>query len=132
MKFPGSTQVGHARRLLESRPFLTRVPDQSILKSDPGKGGDHAQATRDADGTYALVYVPSGKPVTVDLKKIRGPIKATWFNPRDGKSQPAGEFKVEGAREFTPPAAETGAVGNDWVLVLDEAAKGYPPPGEKK
>jgi hypothetical protein len=55
---PGAAQMRHARALIESRPFLTRVPDQGVIKSDPGKGADHAQATRDADGTYAFVYLP--------------------------------------------------------------------------
>ena len=31
-----------------------------------------------------------------------------------------------GAREFTPPYE---GLGSDWVLVLDDAARGYAPPG---
>ena len=117
IKLPGSAQVGHARKLLEARAFLTRIPDQSVLKSDPGKGGDHVQATRDSEGTFALVYIPTGKPVTVDLTKLKGAIAASWFDPRTGNSKPieAG-IKPEGAREFKPPATET---ERDWVLVLD-------------
>ena len=132
IKLPASRQVGYARALLESRPYLTRIPDQGIIKSDVGKGGDHVQATRDSEGSYALVYVPSGKAVTVDLAKINGPVRAWWLNPRDGTSRPAGEFKNDGPREFTPPQVERGAVGNDWVLVLDEAARNFPPPGAKR
>jgi hypothetical protein len=32
-------------------------------------------------------------------------------------------------QNFTPPSSGRGC---DWVLVLDDAAKGYPPPGEAR
>ena len=113
----------HARALLESRPYLTRVPDQGLVKSDAAPGPRHPRATRAADGSYALVYCPTADPVTVDLAKLAGPIRATWFDPRTGKTQPAGEFKNQGTREFKPPGTEA---EKDWVLVLDEASKDYP------
>jgi collagenase-like protein with putative collagen-binding domain len=39
-----------------------------------------------------------------------------------------GEWAREGTRAFDPPGEP--ARGNDWVLVLDDAAKRFPPPGE--
>jgi hypothetical protein len=125
LDLPGAGQVQHARALLESRPFLTRVPDQSLIVSDPGTGTHHVRATRDADGSYAMLYLPSNNPVTVDLGKLSGDrIAVTWFDPRTGESRPAGEVRGGGPREFTPPA-----VWPDWVLVLDDAARKYPTPG---
>ena len=59
---PGATQMGYARRLLESRPFLDRIPDQRLLVSASGLGADHVQATRAADGGYALDFKASGSP----------------------------------------------------------------------
>ena len=114
----GGCQVGIAKKLMLSKPYLTRIPDQSLIVGDPGKGGDHVQATRDADGTYAMVYIPSGKPVTVDLTKLKGKtINASWFDPRTGKSRAMDvPFKNGAAQEFKPPATET---EKDWVLVLD-------------
>jgi len=53
-------------------------------------------------------------------------VKAWWFNPRDGGATPIGEFPNSGEREFAPPGAGEFL---DWVLVLDDASKGYPPPG---
>ena len=126
LKLPAAGQVQHARALLESRPYLTRVPDQFVLASDPGAGGDHVVATRDSEGSYAMVYLPTPKPVTVDLSKIRGPVRAWWFDPRTGKAESAGEFKNAGTQAFTPPGAE-GA--KDWVLVLDDASRGFGAPG---
>jgi len=129
LHLPGAGQVRYARALLESRPFLTRIPDQTLIASDAGKGTDHVQATRDADGSYAFVYVPSGKPVTVDMDKLSGEkLRAYWYDPRNGKAKEIGTFARSGKREFTPPSA---GQGNDWVLVLDDAGRNYPPPGTR-
>ncbi|MCU0519952.1 MAG: glycoside hydrolase family 140 protein [Anaerolineae bacterium] len=118
LHFPGSGQVQHARALMESRPVLTRVPDQSLITSDPGIGTHHVVATRDSAGTYALVYLPSCKPVTVDLSKLSGiRIAVTWYDPRTGEPRPADEVPGGGPREFTPPP-----VWPDWVLVLDSVS----------
>jgi hypothetical protein len=38
-----------------------------------------------------------------------------------------GTFKNEGAKTFNPPGEKTN--GNDWVLVLDDAAKKFTAPG---
>jgi hypothetical protein len=125
LRLPGAGQMQFARALLESRPFLTRVPDQALLTSDPGTGTDHVQATRDTDGSYALVYVPSGKPVGIALEHLSAQtLAAAWYDPRTGAAQSIGAFPGRGTRTFTPPSG-----GPDWVLVLDDAARRYPRPG---
>jgi hypothetical protein len=118
LQLPGAAQAGLARKLIESKPFITRIPDQSIIIGDAGKGADHAQATRDSEGAYLMVYIPSGKPVTVDMKKLRSkPVHGSWFDPRTGASKPIGYAMGNGAPdEFKPPATEKEP---DWVLVLE-------------
>src|SRR5689334_16425077 len=73
---PGAGQMHFARRLLESRPFLSRVPDDSVLVRDrvptavPGAGRYQFVATRDSSGSYAMVYAPVGRPFRVRMDKI--------------------------------------------------------------
>jgi hypothetical protein len=77
-----------------------------------------------------MVYVPVGRAFSVEMSKIRGPqVKAWWFNPRNGTATAVGVFPNQGRRTFSPPEAGEAL---DWVLVLDDAAKGYPPPGATK
>lgn len=123
---PGAAQMQHAKNLMLSRPFLTRVPDDSVVVTDrvptsvPGAGRYRFVATRDADGRYAMIYVPVGRAFKVRMDKIAGAkVKAWWFNPRDGKATAIGEFPNTGARAFTPPDLGEHL---DWVLVLDDAA----------
>jgi len=132
---PGAAQMQHARALLESRPFLTRIPDDSIIvtgrvpTSVPGTGRYHFAATRDESGSYAMVYAPVGRKFSVHMDKISGAqVKAWWFNPRNGQVAAIGAFENKGIREFTPP--DYGEM-IDWVLVLDDAAKNYAAPGTR-
>jgi hypothetical protein len=74
-----------------------------------------------------MVYAPVGRPFKVRMSTIEGArVKAWWFNPRDGRATPIGDFTNEGEREFIPPDSGEPL---DWVLVLDDAARGFPPPG---
>ena len=127
INLPGASQMQYVRNLVESRPMLVRIPDQSIIAGDTMKTGERIQATRGSDGSYAFVYTAAGKPVNVHMEKISGPmVKAYWYDPRNGSVELIGEFPATGTREFTPPSS---GAENDWVLVLDDAAKDFPVPG---
>ena len=125
LQLPGGDQVRHARALLCSRPFLTRIPDQSLIVWDVGAGTHHVQATRDSEGRYALIYLPSGRPLELDLTRLAGEhLAGYWYDPRTGIARSIGVIQKRDRLSFTPPAG-----GPDWVLVLDDAADGFAPPG---
>ncbi|MCS6949774.1 MAG: glycoside hydrolase family 140 protein [bacterium] len=128
IKLPGSAQMQHAKRLLLSRPFFARVPDQSLLACEEGTGALHIQATRAADGSYAMVYLPLRRPVAVKMDRIGGSqAVAWWYDPRTGRATRVGTFATKGEQQFIPPPAPD---GGDWVLVLDEEARRFPEPGK--
>ena len=88
----------------------------------PGAGRYRFVATRDSDGSYAMVYAPIGRPFSVRMSAITGGrVRAWWFNPRSGAATPIGAFPATGEREFIPP--DPGEL-TDWVLVLDDATQG--------
>ena len=133
---PGAAQMQHGRALMESRPFLTRIPDPDIIvtgpvpTSVPGAGRYQFTSTRDASGSYAMVYAPVGRPFQVRMSVITGSrVKAWWFNPRTGAAMAIGTFANTGQREFTSP--DKGEM-LDWVLVLDDESKKFPPPGTRQ
>jgi hypothetical protein len=112
---PGANQVRHLRGLMESKPYFSRIPDQSVLASDAGKGPNHVRATRDSEGRYALVYVPNTQAVTVHMSAIRASTaKVSWFDPRTGETRLIGQYATTGKRFFLTPE-----IGPDWVLVLE-------------
>jgi hypothetical protein len=121
LDLPGAFQMQFVRKLMESHPQLSRVPDQSIIKENNLAPFERIQATRGDD--YAFVYTVAGKPFTLLPGKISGKqLKAQWFDPRSGKVTPAGTVDNSKENKFTPPSA---GYGNDWVLVVDDAAKNY-------
>jgi hypothetical protein len=127
IELPGSSQMQHLRNLVESKPMMIRIPDQSIVVGDPMKTVDRIQAARASDGSYASIYTASGSPVNVQMGRISGEtVLAYWYDPRNGGSQVIGEFPNTGNHEFAPPSS---GMGNDWVLVLDDAARGLHEPG---
>jgi hypothetical protein len=126
---PGGRQMRFLRALIESRPFFTRVPDDSLFANPAPGNALHMTASRDRDGTYAFIYFPtSDQAATVNLSKLHaGKLRAWWFDPRTGFAHPAGEFDGGAAREFTSPS-----YGPDWVLVIDQVASSYGAPGAKR
>lgn len=77
LDLPGANQLRHLRHLMESRPFLTLIPDQNVLLSGPGQATDHMQATRDGspgkkDATYIMVYTPVARFPDIDTSVIPG------------------------------------------------------------
>jgi hypothetical protein len=130
LKLPASGQVQFLRYLIESRPMLDRIPDQSLLAEDDLPVLERVEATRAADGSYAFIYSADGKPFALQTDKLSGvKLTAWWYDPRTGKAKRSGSFAKTGTRGFTPPSS---GIGNDWVLVLDDAAKKFPPPGRPK
>ncbi|UAY55483.1 glycoside hydrolase family 140 protein [Arachidicoccus terrestris] len=125
---PGAFQAGFLKKLILSRPPVTRVPDQSLIIS--GQGADdahHITAFRDADNTYAMIYLPVGRKIEINTAFIPSKtIKIYWYNPAIGKVTKSFSIHQDSMHWFTPPT--TGAQ-NDWVLVLDDPSKNYAIPG---
>ena len=114
---PGASQMQHLRALIESRPFLSRVPDADFITSPPRAAASHVAATRDANGSYAFVYSATGQPFSIDTSRLTGEIlRAHWFDPRTGQTSFAGKFARAKSESWTPPS---NGEGHDWVLILD-------------
>ena len=127
LDMPGAWDLIHARRLLESRPFIERVPFQSIIANNYVPETDYVAATRGKN--YIFIYIPTGINTEVNLLRcgwVRA--KAWWYNPRNGETTEIGTFQGKDIRTFSPP---TKGRGNDWILVLDNLKTGFAAPGKK-
>jgi len=123
-QYEGSRQVGLMRQLFELRPWHKLAPDQSVVVSGQCEGEDHIQAARAADGRFVIIYLPSGKPITVAMDKVSGKtVIAPWYDPREGTGSRIGEYPNSGTREFVAPSS---GKKDDWVLVLEDGAMNYP------
>jgi len=136
LNFDGANQIKYLKRLLLSRPLLELTPDQSLILAGQAEGPGHIQAIR--GNSFAFIYIPTGAVTTVRMGAISGDVVAGWwYNPRTGDSEMIGTFPNVGSLMFDPPGLspqltwlQTGR-GCDWVLVLDDIAKGYNEPGKQ-
>lgn len=124
---PGAFQMRYVRRLFESLPFTKLIPDQRIILNGPTTGGAKIRSARASDGSFAFIYSPRGESFTLDKSIIKSERQREfWYDPRYGTSYVIKEQDSWGIQTFTPP---TSGRGQDWVLVLTDAAAGFPVPG---
>jgi len=115
LDLPGANQMKFARELMESKPMLDRIPDQSILIESDETPGERIQATRGKD--YIFVYSCVGKRFRLKMAQIPGEKSAFfWVNPRTGEKSTKNNINNTGIQTFTPP---TKGYGLDWVMVLE-------------
>lgn len=115
----GAGQMQYLKQLMLSKPYLERVPDQSLVAAGTqGERYAHLVATRGKN--YAFIYTYTGRNISVVPGKISGSqVKASWFNPRTGEITVIETYSNTAVKEFDPPGEV--AEGNDWVLVLEGA-----------
>lgn len=117
LRLPGAEQMRYVKKLMLSRPFLTRIPDPSLIRGNQLKDSTYCIGSRDAEGRYAFIYTPTGKVLEIQTGSLQGRrLRVSWYNPRSGVFTWAGKRKKAPVMSFTPPSS---GKGQDWVLVLD-------------
>jgi hypothetical protein len=132
LDFTGANEMKYLRTLIESRPMLDRIPDQTMLVNEGNGVAERIQATRGKD--YAFIYSAYGRPIIIKPGKISGSkLNAYWYDPRTGKSKLIGSFGNNKQLNFIPPlpvASPVPSQKEDWILILDDASKNYSVPGQ--
>ena len=130
LDLPMANQVKHLKNLFLSRPFLNRIPDQTMLLDKQEDDEHFVITTRDTEGSYAMIYFPTGKERKLSLSTLSGEsFTVWWYDPRTGNSFQAKPLKKASEVVVKPP---TSGKGNDWVLVLDAVGSEILPPGKIK
>lgn len=118
---PGFNQMKYLKDLIIRFPYYDRVPDQSVIAGGNGDRYDYAIATRGKD--YLLVYNHTGRPLEIDLTKIKGQKKKVWwFNPQNGEYKYVGEYDNKTTMFF--PDTPYGR-GEDRVLIATDSSASY-------
>jgi hypothetical protein len=123
MQVRSTKEAPYIWRALRTVDWWKLVPDadHQFLTAGFGewKQANYATAASAADGTCAVVYLPTPRKFTVDLEKLKGPVHARWLDPTSGEFKPAEGSPVAGTgnHAFSPPA-KNAAGESDWVLVF--------------
>ncbi|HEV1996292.1 MAG TPA: DUF4038 domain-containing protein [Candidatus Acidoferrum sp.] len=125
----GSLDMMRLGQLLDAVPWYNLVPSgQSGMKNLVSEGGgtygelDYVTAAATADGKVLLAYIPptakGRSSVTVDMRQMRGHMRARWFDPTSGKYEEAASYVPKiGRMSFATPGKNSGGA-TDWILVL--------------
>ncbi|MAU71570.1 MAG: hypothetical protein CML04_05680 [Pseudozobellia sp.] len=127
LNLPMANQVKHLKHLMLSRPFLSRIPDQTIIVGHQEDNQHYKIATRDIGGRYAMVYLPTGGSCELNLDSLTSNEWVTWwYDPRTGHS-----FKGEKLtkQQRISISAPTQGQGHDWVLIVDDPKASFKIPG---
>jgi hypothetical protein len=126
----GANEMKFLRALIEARPMLELRPDQDLLADQGDCASERVQACRGND--YIFIYSAYGKEIKIKTGQIRWPkIRASWYDPRTGRTSFIGSFDSQTGLSFLPPlpvASPVPTQKEDWVLILDDASKNYQPP----
>ncbi len=135
---PGAIQMAYVKALFEPRAWYNLVPDQDHKVVTDGYGtldstttpgnryvmtSDYVTAARTPDGSLVMAYMPSLRPLTVNMSKLSGPARARWFDPSRGVYVPieGSPFPNSRTHTFIPPG-NNGDGDVDWVLSLEAGA----------
>ncbi|MEP0710905.1 glycoside hydrolase family 140 protein [Algoriphagus sp.] len=115
-----ANQMKHLKKLMISRPYFERIPDQSMIVEQQLDDETYVSATRDKKGSYGFFYFPDGKSISINLENLTGTaFKVTWFDPRTGVEFPGNGGSPLSKETSLPIRTPSSGRGNDWVLIVD-------------
>jgi hypothetical protein len=113
----GAQDMEHLAKLIAAVPWWQLEPDHNHELVVAGRGEfrglDLCTVARTPDRTLAVAYLPSLRPITLDLQAMAGPrVRLEWFNPVTGARTPGGSFATSGQVDVMPPGC------HDWALIV--------------
>jgi hypothetical protein len=103
---------GAASQLAALHQFFSALPYSRMQPTSPVAGD--AVVLADPGNLY-VAYLPHGGPATLDLSASKHPLKARWFDPRNGRLLEAFDTKATPSQPFTAPDS------NDWTLLVESS-----------
>jgi hypothetical protein len=120
----GTLDMMNVEALFAPRAWPALVPDvrNEVLTGGLGSRGtnDYAVLSSARDRSLAIAYIPSARTVTIDLGRLKTPIRARWYDPTHGdfKDASGSPFQDTGPVALATPGSN-GAGDPDWALVLE-------------
>lgn len=137
MERPGSLDFQRLGSLLDSIAWWTLVPDETVVLAGGGRKGGSDYVTAASSGRVLVAYLPptrgalsrwgrwtrlirtASRSVTLDMRKLAGPVRGRWYDPTNGTYHTVGDSPsaASGTATFTTPGSNSSG-DDDWVLVL--------------
>src|SRR5690606_15569299 len=107
------------RKLVSSLQWWRLVPDDVLIVEDAESDAFPATAARADDGSFALVYLPTGRQLRLDLTRLAGDaVEARWFDPASGRSLDVQGSPFAAGESLLTLTSPDGDGAGDWILLL--------------
>jgi hypothetical protein len=126
---PAVTQLQKIRDLFAARTWWTLVPDDQDQLVTEGRGtkltedaeqdvldNDYATGARSTDESWAVIYVPTARTLTLDTSRFTRPWTGKWIDPADASAPPIDAVIDRG--QVTSPGTNSDD-GPDWLLLIE-------------
>lgn len=107
---PGSEGIKHLANLFTSIEWWTLRPAADLVQNQADDPFRFIGAAASPDGRLAVLYLPVGGTVQLDVSLLTGERTAQWYSPREGVYSPA---ESRSASTFAAPDSA------DWVLIIE-------------
>ncbi len=116
LKYPGGAQMKVLRDVFDRLKWWTLRPAPELVRANPVDAGysNFVAAARTTQGMEALVYVPQGPLLRLDLSAWAQGVQAFWIDPRTGAAAEPVALKPARDIELNLPGE------GDWVLHLKQ------------
>ena len=119
----GAQSMTHLRNLFSVIEWPVLVPDLDgrFLAMGHGEDPERAVAAFASNGSFAVVYLPEARPLTLHLARLAGHnFRMRWYDPSDGTFQTADAPQKlhETVVTLNPPSANRAGYG-DWLLLVE-------------
>ncbi len=129
LKAPGAESMKIFYSFIQSVPWYSMKADwpQTLFVNGRGNfnatilpgGDDYAAGAISKDSSVAVLYMPTYRSISVNMKRFRSDVTISWFDPSDGTYTPVhGNFKNSGMAYLKPPAFYNKKGFDDWVVVI--------------
>ena len=114
LRMKAAEQMVHLANCFEAVDWWQLQPAPELIVEQLGvqAAEQTISATRSSAGDLALIYIPQGQRITLNLEALKSDLSAFWINPRTGNRSPAAYPDDQGVCEFETPDAE------DWLLIF--------------
>jgi hypothetical protein len=118
---PGARSMGVVAKFYGTLAWWRLIPDEAgkpFIVGGRGRGDERAAAGVSCDGRWGIVYVPTRRLVTLDLRAFRGSrVTLTWIDPSNGARTAATPSSVSVRRSVRlVPPQRNASDESDWVL----------------